>query len=222
MDDAADAGGEEAQGRDGQAEALAAHEAVLGLIDVAVVHGLAGALAVAEGQQHARRREEVLHHQHRGDQGDGKAQHALDQVVGHGGDAGVEDLPRALFGELAAGAFEGGGHKAQPQHVIGEQLHMLDAPAVKEGGLEDLHPGNEPHRLGDEQQQGARQHRGGDQGRLQEAEGPLQGVGGEQAHQQQRNHVEKAPYVRVPKICHQDPPWRYFCCARRSVHISAR
>ena len=219
MDDAADAGGQEAQGRDGQAEALAAGEAVLGLIDIAVVHGLAGALAVAEGQQHARRREEALGHHRRGDQGDDQAQHALDQVAGHGGHAGVEDLPRPLLAQLAPGALEGGGHEAQAQHVVGQHFQHLDAAAVEEGGLEDLLSGNGPRQFGHQQQQRAGQHRGGDQRGLQKTDGPLQRVGGQQAHQQHREQVQKAPNTRVPKICHRNPPCRYFCCARRSVRI---
>src|SRR5699024_8515624 len=74
---------QKAQGRDGKAEALAADKAEVVFKNAAIVERLAGALAVAKGQQDARRREKARDHQSR-DYRDAKAEHRLEQICRDG------------------------------------------------------------------------------------------------------------------------------------------
>ena len=131
-DDAYDAGAEIAGGGYGQAEALASGKAH-GLIAAADIVGLAGALAVAHGQQQPRRLEQARHQRVGQAHGYDKARHALDQVGAHYKRPGAQ--PHPLFGSLrlSAGGAQGHGYEAQSyavvhQHLqqLGVQLHQAD------------------------------------------------------------------------------------------------
>ena len=213
MDDAADGGRQKAQCGDGQAEAAAARKAQT-LIDHAVVQRLTGALTVAKGQQHAGGREvEVGNQQHR-QQGDAHAQNGLQQIGGHGGDTAVEDLHSTGLGHLAAAAFEGGGNKAQRQSVIGDDLQRGRAVAAEKSRVKHGLAGAQGKDRGDQQQNAAAQHRGGDQGFFQTGDVFFQKIGCQQAEQQNGHQIEGPPNTKVPKIRHVHSPLRYFCVGR--------
>ena len=59
MDDTADGRTNEAERRDGKAEALAAEKAVLRFVDVAPVHRLTRALTITKGEEQTRRGEDA-------------------------------------------------------------------------------------------------------------------------------------------------------------------
>ena len=53
MDNTADGSSQETHGGDGKTEAFAAYETIVHFVQIAVVHGLSGTLAVAQRQQKA-------------------------------------------------------------------------------------------------------------------------------------------------------------------------
>ena len=201
VDDAAYAGAQKAQSRDGEAEALAALEAEVVFKYPAVVERLAGALAVAEGQQYPRRREEVRDDE-RGDYGYSKAENALKQVGRNRGHARVEYLHGTFLGQLRLGGLEGRGDEAQGQGVVCDDFERIYAVPAEELGFKHVDTGGELVQPGYNYQYSAAQHGGGYQRRLKKMDGFLQNVCGQQTDQQHRGQIEAAPYTKVPEIFH--------------------
>ena len=60
---------------------------------------------------------------------------------------------------------------------------------------------------GKNQQKQAAQHRGGNERNPQEFDFSFEGVCRQQTDKQYRDKIDKAPYFRVPKICHLRSPF---------------
>ena len=123
-DDAHDAGAEVARGGYGQAEALASHKAH-GLVAAADIVGLAGALAVAHGQQQTRRLEQARHYGIGQAHGDNESGHALDQICTHYQRSGTQAYPPSALRHFAAGSAQGHGDKSQSYAVVNQHLQQL-------------------------------------------------------------------------------------------------
>ena len=175
MNDAADAGTEEAQGSNGQTEGLATVKAIFGFVDGTIVHCLSGTLAVAEGQQHTGSGEKALNHQC-SNHGNGETNHSLQQIRSNGGDTGVEDLHSPLLVQLTLGGLECGSNETQSQGMVSNNFHGGVAVATKEGGVKQHVAGNGLIDAGNQQQNAAAQHRGGNQRSFQKFEGLLETV----------------------------------------------
>ena len=148
-DDAHDAGHQIARRGDGQTEAAPAGKAQ-GLIAGADVVGLAGALAVAHGQQQAAGFEQAGHYGVGQQQGDHKADDPLGHIRADDDGAGLEpgQVPALLAG--LRGHAQTHGDEAQRDAVVHQDLHQAD-----------VHP-DKTHVAGDQQQETA-QHRHGHQ-----------------------------------------------------------
>ena len=205
MDDTADAGAEEAQCRHSKAKALTAGKPKLGLVDIAVVHGLAGTLSETKGQQQTGCREEFGQHQG-SDHGDTHANHSLHQIGADGSDTGIENLGGTLLGKLTAGGLQTAGNKAQGQGMIGDHFHIIIAAAVINLGIKepDIEKLIVNHR--EDQQKNTCQNGCGDQGCLQNRNRLFQGICYQQADQQDRKNIKKSPNTIVPKSFHFLPP----------------
>ena len=135
MDNAADTRAQEPERGDRQAEAPAADEAVIVFVDRAVIERLSRTLPVTEGQQHARRREEIGHDQRR-DHRDPESEHRLQEIGRDGGNARIEDLLIAFFRQLLIRRFQRAGDKAERERVIGDDLHRRHAVPAEKRGVE--------------------------------------------------------------------------------------
>ena len=219
VDDAADRRAQKPERCHREAEALAAFKAVLRLVDVAVVHRLARTLSVAEGQQDARRLEEVGHKDVGDKDGDGKPEDALQEVGRHRRHARVEDLHAAFLVHLAFGRLERRGDEAERQRVIGEDLQKRRAVAAEELRIEEVFLRHARVNGGDDEQHDAAQHRGGDEGVAQGLDEPLERVRHQEADEQDGDDVEGSPNTKVPEIFHVRLLSEGFGSGKRAVHI---
>ena len=201
VNDAADAGGEETERRDGETEALATDKAKFCFIDVAIVERLTGALTVAEGEEHTCRGEETCDNE-RCDQCDTETEDALDQIGGNGGYTGVEDLRGALFGELLIGCFKGRRDEAERQGVVGDDLQRLHAVSCEDRLIEHHVARDGFIDRADDEQQHAAEDGCGNERIFQKGNAFFDGVGGDQAAEQDCEKADPAPNIIIPKIFH--------------------
>ena len=216
MDDTADTGTEKAHGRQGQSKALAACKAELSFIDIAVIHGLPGALSIAKGQQNACRIQQPRHC-HCRNQRDGKAHHSLQKIGADGGDAGIEYLRSAFAGKFSPITLQRARNKAQRQGMVGDHFQVSIPFPAEKARFKQLFPGNSLIDHGKNQQQPACQNGGRDQRCFQNLYGFFQRIGNQQTKKQHRKDIEKTPHAIIPKICHFfPPPLHFYICGTDS------
>ena len=209
---------QKAQGRDGKAEALAADKAEVVFKNAAVVERLAGALAVAKGQQDARRREKARDHQSR-DYRDAKAEHRLEQICRDGGHACIEYLRGALLGHLCGRGLERRGYETQRKGVICNDLKRLCAVSSEKRGVVHHVAREILVQSRDDDEDAAAQDRGRYQRGLKEFYRLFEYIRRQQAHEQHRRQIQPAPYTIIPEILHSCHLCPYFCCGNICSHI---